>query len=107
VGDVVGDVLPAREFQVEVEGVRKPLTELRGSLVQPAILDDLDDDARCEYLAPVRWIKAVPREQAYREPGMLAIPVAACRLRHRETLEKLYEHFGLAGTPFEVDRDGT
>jgi hypothetical protein len=99
VGEVIGDVLRARDFQVEEEGVRKPLTDPQVHLVQPAILNDLEDEVRCEYLAPVRWIKAVPREEAYREPGMFAIPIAACRLRHRSTLEKLYKHFTLGDLP--------
>lgn len=48
-----------------------------------------------EWVVPVRWQTAVPREQAYWTKGMFANQNSACKLRQEFTLERLAEHFGV------------
>ena len=57
-----------------------------------------DDDL---FLCPVvfyvrvKWIRDVPREQAYWEKGLFAIQHTACRLRSSFTIERIVKHFGI------------
>ena len=96
----VGTTLaPARRFdqtEVEVDGQRRRLLDLplRASYVHTPGSDP-DSDDMAEYAVPVRWIRAVPADQAYREPGMFASQHSACKLRQDFTLQKLAEHFDL------------
>ena len=48
-----------------------------------------------EYFIPVRWINSVPREQAFKEPNLFANQNSACRLRDTNTLNRLYDFFGV------------
>lgn len=48
-----------------------------------------------EYVVPVRWAVAEPKERAYWEKGMFANQNSACKLRQEFTLEKLRAHFGI------------
>lgn len=48
-----------------------------------------------EYVVPVRWFVANPKELAYWEKGMFANQNSACKLRQEFTLERLAQHFSL------------
>ncbi len=52
-----------------------------------------DDNA--EYVIPVLWLESRPKEEAYREKGMFAKQLTACKLRDQFTLDLIAEHFGL------------
>lgn len=92
---------PARRFdetEVEVDGQKQLLTELEVTATYrhtPGSSPEHDEIA--EYAVPVRWIRAVPADQAYREPGMFASQHSACKLRQDFTLRKLAEQ-GPSGT---------
>lgn len=57
--------------------------------------DAVVTDENAEYVVPVRWIESRPREEAYREKGMFAKQLTACKLRDRFTLDLLGKHFNL------------
>lgn len=54
-----------------------------------------DSDEMAEFVMPVQWHVAKPASQAYREPGMFASQLSACKLRQQFTLDRLAEHFEL------------
>lgn len=93
VGEVTGTSTPVTEFKVAIEGREMPI--LAAPLTAPNVGDKKDDPELCEYMVPVSWIKAVPREQAYWEKGLFASQHTACRLRNQFTIERLTRHFGL------------
>ncbi len=93
VGTVVDTVKPINEFIVERDGVRKPLLEW--DLRNPNIGDEADDPERSEQLVKIDWIKTVPQEDAFREPGLFANQNTVCKLKNKFTLEKLYKFFNL------------
>jgi hypothetical protein len=51
------------------------------------------DPALSEYVVRVRWLRAVPREEAFWIPGLFANQNSVARLRHGWTLERLCEAF--------------
>jgi hypothetical protein len=95
VGIVEKTVVPVKDFQLEINGKKIPIWE---APIQSKNIDhDFDDLDLCEYFVKVKWLKILPKNEAYWEKGMFAIQHTCCRLRHQETLEKLYKHFGIDG----------
>ncbi len=82
-----------RTFEVEIEGVRRPLLDV--PLRATSMSENADDPEKSEYLVRVEWIRTVPISEAVWEKGMFANQNSACRLRNRFTLDVLYERFGL------------
>ena len=68
---------------------------LEAPLKAPNIGKNKDDSELCEYMVAVKWLKAVPSEEAYWEKGFAAFQHTACRLRNQFTIERLTRHFGL------------
>ncbi|MFF6832905.1 endonuclease NucS domain-containing protein [Streptomyces sp. NPDC012438] len=58
-----------------------------------------DGEDRREWIVPVAWERAVPREQALWRPGFFANQNSACKLRARFTLDEVSQHFGVADDP--------
>lgn len=93
VGIVKEEVLPVRDFTVEINGKTIPI--LDAPPMAPKMYDNADDPKLSEYLVRVEWIKTLPREEAIWETGMFANQNTVCRLRNRFTIERLLEHFDL------------
>lgn len=93
VGETTGSATAFADAVIEFEGRRVRLAEqsLNAAYEHPANQDDDTD----EYVVPVRWLEAQPRESAYWEKGMFANQNSACKLRQQFTIDKLYAHFGL------------
>ena len=95
IGRVTGKVIPARDAQVEIDGRRQPLLD------QPDVSaawkqDTASDDSQVtEMVVPVQWLAARPVEQAFREKGLFASQVTACKLRDTHTIETVESAFGL------------
>ena len=47
-------------------------------------------------VVPVEWLAARPVDQAYREKGLFASQVTACKLRDSHTIETVESAFGLS-----------
>lgn len=87
---------PARlvtDFTVALDGQAQVL--LKAPLVAPAMAETANDPELAERVVRVRWLKALPRDQAIWEKGMFANQNSACSLRRQFTLERLTERFGL------------
>jgi hypothetical protein len=94
VGIVRESAVPVRQFEVEVDGERRPI--LSAPLAAPHMDDNADDPERSEYLVRVEWIKTLPHEEAIWDRGMFANQNSACRLTHPATRDTLIAQFGLA-----------
>lgn len=90
-GTVVEPVKPVSEFEVEVDGVRKPILE--APLRALKMGENASDPEKAEYVVRIKWLKTVPVEKAIWEKGMFANQNSACRLKNRFTLECLYSPF--------------
>jgi hypothetical protein len=92
VGIVTDEVVPIKDFQVEIDGESVPLLETD---LHVKMDKDVDDPDLCEYVVRVEWLKTVPKQEAIWEKGMFANQNSACKLRNQFTIERLTEHFQL------------
>lgn len=93
VGEVVEEVKRAKEFTVEVDCRETPFMQAPRNARYHE--DEINDPDACEHFVRVRWLKAVPRKDAYWEKGFFANQSSVCKLRNKFTLERLSRHFGL------------
>ncbi len=93
VGMVKEDVVPVKDFLVDVDGVSTPILNLPYSA--PDMGKMAEDSERSEYLVRVDWIITKPLDQGVWEKGMFANQNSACKLRSQFTIERLTEKFKL------------
>lgn len=76
VGIVQGSVQQASEAGWDINGTYTPMQDMQltGSYFYSA-----DDSERAEFVVPVKWIKAVPLEDAVREAGFFGNQNTVCR----------------------------
>ncbi|WP_407989058.1 endonuclease NucS domain-containing protein [Kitasatospora sp. CMC57] len=93
VGIVMGKAEPFDEAELTVDGELRPLSslELRGTYQHDFPQDDPED--RREWIVPVSWEAAVPRDQAFWKKDLFANQNTACKLRSRHTIEEVSLHF--------------
>jgi hypothetical protein len=96
VGRVTEPAKPVKDFTVDVGGQQVPLLNAP-DLRAPNMGHHIEDPDRCEYLVAVEWLHTVPREEAFREPGLFANQNTAAKLRDMNTIARLEEHFTLTG----------
>ena len=95
IGRVTGKVIPARDAEVEIEGRRQPLLDqpdVSAAWKQSAASED---SKVTEMVVPVEWLAARPVDQAFREKGLFASQVTACKLRDAHTIETVESAFGI------------
>jgi len=94
VGRVIGARQPATSFQVGTPHGKVPAMEaLRGGDYHHEFINDED---RCEYFVPIKWIQTVPLDQAVNEIGLFGQQNTVCKptsVKWRSTVERLKEHF--------------
>ncbi|MFI4916573.1 MAG: hypothetical protein ACIAS6_08725 [Phycisphaerales bacterium JB060] len=96
VGEVTGEAVKVDEFEITTEQGRRRLTAQDVST--PGMFERADDPERAEYLAPVRWIKTVPTEQAISETGFFGNQNVVARPRDpkwEHTVQRLRKRFGV------------
>jgi hypothetical protein len=98
VGTVSGEPQPFEDAVLTVAGESRRMADLRlkGSYRphgDPAGEEDGED--RREWVVPVDWEQAVPREGALWRPGFFANQNSACKLRARFTIEEVSRLFGI------------
>lgn len=96
VGVVTGEMIPARDATVEIDGRKASLIEAPG--VDAAFVERArsHDEEVTEMVVPVRWDQAVEVFEAVSEPGLFASQVTVCKLRDERTLQTVAERFGIA-----------
>jgi len=94
VGEVTEPVQPVSDFLVDTDGGIVSILEAPNLLAEH-MDHDVGDPEKDEYLVRVQWIEALPREEAFKEPGLFANQNSAVKLRHTQTIRRLEQHFGL------------
>lgn len=95
VGRVTGEIRPARETNVEVDGETVNLLdapEMSSRLVERGQSDDPEET---EMVVPVQWDVAVSQAEAVNEAGLFASQVTVCKLRDQRTIDVVTQRFGL------------
>lgn len=92
-GEVVKEAVPIAEFMVEELGKR--LLDL--PLDAPHASENSDSPTLSEWAVAVKWLKALPREEAKTFRGAFANQNIVCKLRDSKTLEFLHTEFGVPG----------
>jgi hypothetical protein len=105
VGEVEEPAQPVSDFQVDDRGTPVPILTA-SDLLATNMDHDVGDVEKDEYLVRVRWIKTLPREQAFKEPGLFANQNSAVKLRHTQTIRRLEQHFGLEAAAADSDLAG-
>ena len=93
VGEVTGEACPFSKAEVTVDGQQRPLREF--PLHASYRHSNEDDTTTAEYVVSVRWVSALPREEAISASGLFANQNSACRLRNSFTVETLTKAFEL------------
>jgi len=95
IGLVTGEMIPAREAEVEISGDLQPLLD------QPEPRAGWWEDAASEHpevtemVVPVKWLGTRSLDEAVWEKGLFASQLTACRLRDENTITKVETAFGL------------
>lgn len=92
VGEVTGEAMLARDFEVHQNGSSRPYLDVAQA---PEAGKDRDDPALAEWVVPVRWIEARDRADAVKDSDFFANQNSAVKLTHGYTLQKLLGAFGL------------
>jgi hypothetical protein len=94
VGHVIGKAQPASEFKVSTPDGERPVLEVatRGSYHRNFI----EDEERCEYFVPIKWLDTVSLENAVQEVGMFGNQNTVCKPtapKWRSTVDRLKVRF--------------
>lgn len=94
VGRVAGSAQPANTFKVETPEGELPVLDIAqgGSYHR----DFADDEERCEYFVPVKWLQTAPLEGAVQEIGLFGNQNTVCKPtapKWRTTVDRLKMRF--------------
>ncbi|WP_437048358.1 endonuclease NucS domain-containing protein [Streptomyces sp. enrichment culture] len=97
VGTVSGEPQPFEDAVLSNEGENQRMSDLSlaGTYRRAGDRAESDADDRREWIVPVTWERAVPREEALWRTGFFANQNSACKLRARFTIEEVTRHFGI------------
>ncbi|MFE8013398.1 endonuclease NucS domain-containing protein [Streptomyces antibioticus] len=97
VGTVTGEPQPFEDAVLDIDGESRRMSEvpLAGTYRHTEHSEGDDTEDSREWIVPVTWDRAVPREQALWRPGFFANQNSACKLRARFTIEEISHHFGI------------
>ncbi|MGW3665089.1 endonuclease NucS domain-containing protein [Streptomyces sp. NPDC005141] len=97
VGTVSGAPQPFEDAVLSVDGEARRMTDLSlaGTYRRPAESTEREGEDPREWIVPVNWERAVPREEALWRAGFFANQNSACKLRARFTIEAVSRHFGV------------
>jgi len=91
-GEVTNEAVMAKDFAVEDRQCR--LFDL--PLTQDGIKENADSPEMSDWAVGVRWVRAVPKDQAKRYPGVFANQSIVCKLQDKPTLALLKTEFRIA-----------
>ncbi len=102
VGTVSGEPQPFENATLTIDDERRQMADLHleGTYRRAEETAQKDGEDRREWIVPVTWEHAVPREEALWRPGFFANQNSACKLRARFTIDEVSRHFGIGdGSP--------
>ena len=91
-GEVTVEAIMAKDFTVNQNGHRRPYLEVAHA---PEAGEGGHDPALSEWVVPVRWIKALDRQEAIKDSDFFANQNSAVKLTHGYTLQKLHRLFSI------------
>lgn len=97
VGKVSGNMIPARDAEVEIDGRLQRLVELEDLPQRFRERARSEDPEATEMVVPVQWMETRTPDQAVIEPGLFASQVTVCKLRDDRTIDALERAFSLGG----------
>ena len=92
VGEVLGEAALAKDLRVEKDGQVVSYVDVARA---PDAGEAGDNPALAEWVVPIRWIVALDRDQAIKDPDFFANQNSAVKLMHPYTQERLREAFNL------------
>ena len=95
IGQVAGEMIPARDAKVEIDGRRQPLLDQPGLSAPWKERAASEDPEVTEMVVPVKWLAKRPVDQAIWEKGLLAVQATVCKLTDARTIEIVESAFGL------------
>ncbi|MFI9832727.1 endonuclease NucS domain-containing protein [Streptomyces sp. NPDC051913] len=97
VGTINGEAQPFEDAVLSIDGESRRLADfpLQGTYRHSEETSTDQGDPR-EWIVPVTWERAVPREKALWRTGFFANQNSACKLRARFTIDEVSRHFGIA-----------
>ncbi|MDE0235396.1 MAG: endonuclease NucS [bacterium] len=96
IGQVTGEMIPAREAKVEINGDLQPLLdqpEPRAGWWEEAASEDPETT---EMVVPVKWDGTRSLDDAVWEKGLFASQLSACILRDERTITTVVDAFGFS-----------
>ena len=96
IGRVIGEMIPARDARVEIDGQSQPLLdqpELRTEKWSNAASEDLEET---EMVVPVEWDAKCPVDRAIWEQGLFSNQGTVCKLRDEHTIKTVESALGIA-----------
>ncbi|MET7294524.1 endonuclease NucS domain-containing protein [Streptomyces griseoloalbus] len=97
VGTVSGEPQPFEDAVLSLDGGSQRMSDLSltGTYRRAGETAGRDGEDPREWIVPVTWERAVPREEALWRTGFFANQNSACKLRARFTIEEVSRHFGI------------
>ncbi len=89
-GEVINTAIMIRDFVVQ--GLDIPLLDAGLTAVEANA--NLESEALSEWVVGINWIKTVPKQQAQTFSGVFANQNVVCKLRNKQTLKFVQQHFG-------------
>jgi Endonuclease NucS len=90
IGEITKEAVMVKAFSTDG---KRTLLDL--PLTQQGMMENSNDPNMSEWVVGVRWLKAVPREEARRFQGAFANQTIVCKLREKRTLDFLKREFGV------------
>lgn len=95
VGVVEGEIQPAREATVQVNGTEQLLVDQPGLSEEFLVRSASHDPEHTEMVVRVTWERTLELSEAISEKGLFASQVTVCKLRDEATIETLHARFDL------------
>lgn len=95
IGEVIEEALPIKDVTFTVDNEKIKMRDL--NLRATNMFHDEENLDKCEYIVKVKWLKTIPKQEAYWIKGLKANQNSAYKLTNQYTIDKVSEFFKLDG----------
>lgn len=95
IGRVTGEMIPARDATVEIDGQSQPLLDQPELSTERWAYAASEDPEATEMVVPVEWLATRPLDQAVWEKGLFSSRITVCKLRDEHTIKTVEQALGL------------
>ena len=96
IGRVTGEMIPARDATVDIDGQSQPLLDQPELSTEKWANAASEDPEETEMVVPVEWLAIRDPDQAVREKGLFTSRATVCKLRDEHTIKTVEQAMGLA-----------